>query len=243
MKSLKCVLCFTCILISGCRTYCDDHPSERQCGGPGAPYTTTRPGGGAGGGSWTDNGTSSSCASQPSNIPIDLSIPYMGQECNELCWAASIGMAAEFFGTAVYECQLASWLVLARTGTQYNCCYYGACNDPYCNQPAQGNEMAAALSQGLGIQGIHQTSPISETQLQLELTNHRPVIVGFHGPFSGHAAIVTGFAPGAPATYHVQDPWPTFGQVFISYDSLRQGPNGNQWHETFYKLNVNGICQ
>ena len=217
-----------------CPSYCDDHPNEKYCGGPGT--TVIQPPVGAGGGE-------NSCKTEPSSSAIELSIPYIGQECNELCWDASIDMVAQYYGKNFRECDIASWLVGARTGVQHDCCYYGACNDPYCNQPAQADEMAAVLSKGLSIHGIEQAQPLSEKQIQLELTNHRPIIVGFQGPFSGHAAVIVGYTPGNPVIYHIHDPWPTLGEVMTDYMGLLNGPNGAQWRYSFYQLNTGNSCK
>lgn len=158
------------ITLGGCRTYCDDHPFDQQC------QSSTSLGPGPGGGSGT-----LSCDQPPSSSPVQLGISYAQQECDELCWAATISMVSQFFGRPAAQCQLASAKVQMMTGASYDCCFAGACGDPNCDQPATNQMMGTILGSALGIHGVQLDRALTELELQTELTNNRPVIVGYLG--------------------------------------------------------------
>ncbi len=221
----------------GCETpsYCDQYPYDSQC----QPQSQTKfqpqpykppPSGDPG---------KSSCDQSVSSTPVELSIPYQPQECTNLCWAGSIAMIARYFGRPVQECQLASEKIRLSTGYTYNCCNASVCYDPNCNVPAHVQEVATLFSTSLGIYGTMLSRPLSEVELQIELSNQRPVMVFYQGNQSGHYAVIVGFTPGSPAYYHVNDPWPYFGSLQIPYQSIRLGPNGENWFMTYTRLSLN----
>lgn len=211
-------------LTAGCPdppTFCDQYPTSPICT------------------SGSQNIPPLACDLNPSSTPVMLNIPYLQQECDELCWAGAIDMVAQYFGQPYQECNLASYKVFIQTGYEYNCCNYGACNDPYCNQSATADQMGAVLGNGLGIHGVLLDRPLTPPEIEAELDNGRPIIVGFMGPFSGHAAVITGYTPGAPVTYRIYDPWPTYGVVTLDYQGLLAGP-GSPWYYSFYEFSTTG---
>jgi hypothetical protein len=66
-------------------------------------------------------------------------------------------------------------------------------------------------------------------------------MVGFEGPFNGHAAVVSGYFPGNPATYLLNDPY--FDQLRVTYDALLSGPMtggpATPWVETWVHMAPN----
>lgn len=115
------------------------------------------------------------------HLPISLSrvylpVPALPQQCQEWCWAATITMAAQYYGVAVDECTLAS----IKAGFQYPaCCDYAACSYPACDQPAPQPQMEYMLGTVLHIHGYALGSAISEAQIKTEISNGRPIIVGY----------------------------------------------------------------
>lgn len=171
-----------------------------------------------------------------------LQVMPIPQECQQWCWAAAITMVANYYQRPVSECQLAT-IRISNSGFQ--CCNFSACMFAPCDQPAQENEMSAILIAVVGLYGDYAMRPLTERELQTELSNGRPVIVGYRGPFSGHVAVIMGFSPANPdiglpfATYRVVDPWPAFGVLDLAYMQIRMGPSpdgGTPWNRSWYHM-------
>lgn len=177
------------------------------------------------------SGPSQTCGDRPpAESGVQLSIDLLPQPCSQWCWAAVSTVVGRYFGRPTSQCELAS----LKTGR--SCCQYGSCVFDACDQPALGEELTTILSRHFGLHGRWLGSPIPEEDLRTELSNGRPVIVGFQGPFAGHVAVVTGFAPGTPTTYRVLDPWPAYGEISsITYSELRNGPM-MPWTQTWLGL-------
>jgi hypothetical protein len=116
----------------------------------------------------------------------------------------------------------------------YNCCSFQACATQ-CNQTATVQEMQWHLSHE-GMASILLNRKLTETELQLELTLNRPVIVGYLSSFFGHVVLVSGFIPGSPSKYRVIDPY--YGVFEVTYDQLSSKyKNGAAyWGQTFYRF-------
>ena len=242
------------LIHGGCSSYCDDYPNDSRCRpvalGVGPSGFPTRSPGSSPTGVPTSGGPTNTqldalgCDGPPRTSVVNLGISYTQQECDEVCWAATIGMVSQFFGRPLQQCQLASMKVQLTTGASYDCCYAGACGDPYCDQPAVPQVMENVMSQGLDIHGLEVDRPLTEDELLIELSNNRPVIVGYVGPFAGHVAVINGFIWGSPTVYFVYDPWPSFGNIQIPYSAILQGPPGQPWRMSFAHLSQgNDPCQ
>lgn len=152
-------------------------------------------------------------------------------------------MVAQYFGRPVAECQLAREKLRLATGYLYDCCNVNMCADQYCNVPAYVSEVATLFTE-IGIRGNMLSRPLTEEELQIELSQQRPVMVFYQGNQSGHYAVISGFSPGYPASYHVDDPWPTAGSLSMPYASIRQGPNNENWYMTYAQLTTGAsVCQ
>lgn len=161
----------------------------------------------------------------------DLAVPFAYQQCTEWCWAGALTMVGNYYGKTPMECEFVS----AKTGLP--CCSYGACNYPQCNTVGTGSDIAILLSR-IGVHGVALQRALNENELQIELSNDRPVIVNYYNSFNGHYAVLSGFRKNAQgAVYHVMDPWPDFGQFWTTYQNIKNGPQGNTpWSYTFYHL-------
>lgn len=162
------------------------------------------------------------------HLPVDeggvqLDVGPQPQQCQEWCWAATTTMVANYYGVAASQCGLAS----IKAGFQYPaCCDYAACSYQACDQPAPPNQIDAVLGQVLGIHGYENDGAITQQQLALEISNGRPVIVGYLNSFAGHVVLVTGFRPQSYGgfLFHVVDPY--YGIFDVGYDQLRYGYMG-----------------
>lgn len=195
--------------------YCDRHESPyscpRDCG-----YT-----GNSGPGNDPDAGY---CGDR---LPIasggiTLSVPGMFQQCPEWCWAATITMVANYYGVTIAECGLAS----SKAGfSQPVCCRYGACAYQACDQPAPPRQMNFILGNLVGIHGYQADDKIAATRLMTELSNGRPVIVGYLNSFAGHVVLVRGFTGDRSSPeFDVIDPY--YGEFLVTYDQLAYGYAG-----------------
>jgi hypothetical protein len=160
---------------------------------------------------------------------VFLGVPEFWQQCQSWCWAASIAMVANYYGYNVAECTLANY----KSGLDY-CCGTYACASP-CNQTAMPQEIFYMLNQ-IGLKGVYRANALSEIELQIELSNGRPVYTMFQGSFTGHAVVVTGFSgvSTSPAYYHVVDPY--HGAQDMPYQSILWGPYGEHWSYTIFNL-------
>ncbi len=158
---------------------------------------------------------------------IRLDIRWRRQECDNWCWAATIVMAADYYGHEVKECSLAS----LRLDNLFQCCVDPICGARPCDEPANYGEVAEMLQESSGLHSSFYPRPLTEDKLKLELSNGRPVIVGFNGVESSHAAIVAGFKPPEAGEisfiYFILDP--SLGPISLDYEALRQGPTSEEF--------------
>lgn len=178
------------------------------------------------------------CDVQPPASGAQVAVSYIQQECDELCWAAAVDMVAQPFNKSYSQCQTASFMVSSQAGQQYNCCYYSACNDQYCNRAANDQMIGFVIKNGLKLYYSEISRPLSQDELKRELANNRPVIVGYQGPFSGHVAVIVGYSAGNPTMYTVYDPWPQFGMFTTAYENILSGPQ-TPWRTSFYRFSQN----
>jgi papain like cysteine protease AvrRpt2 len=174
-----------------------------------------------------------SCGNLPiSPTRIQLPLTPIAQQCAEWCWAASISMIANYYGATVQECTLAT----AATGNSVDCCNYAACSISACDQGEGGNAVDTFFPE-LGIHGSDYPCALPERELAAEIGAGRPVMIGFQGPFSGHAAVVSGYTPGNPATYTLNDPY--YGVFEMTYQELLAGGvqiGETPWAESWAQL-------
>ncbi len=159
---------------------------------------------------------------------VQLDVSRKMQECEDWCWAAAISMISDYYGRPASECGLAT----LRFGNMHQCCTGSACNLVPCNQPAGYRDVGRLLKQSAGIYSRFLPRPLTEQEIQLELSNGRPIIVGFSGVTSSHVAVVTGFERGrgneaSAAVYTVFDP--SLGTIILDYKILREGPTDEEF--------------
>ncbi|HTM68772.1 MAG TPA: papain-like cysteine protease family protein [Candidatus Binatia bacterium] len=154
---------------------------------------------------------------------VQLAVPELPQQCQEWCWAATTTMVAQYYGIQAQECVLAS----IKAGFQQPvCCQYSACSYQACDQAAPPNQIDVILGQVLGIHGYENDGAITQESLALEISNGRPVIIGYLNSFAGHVVLVTGFRRLSYHVFqfHVVDPY--YGVFDVDYNQLRYGYMG-----------------
>jgi|GEM_PF-2224223 len=240
--------CVLLIVMTGCPTdpVCGDYvceSTEREGGSFACPLDCQ------------DDGPDPSgyCDAPASASGAALDMWLMQQWCDQWCWSAVITNVANYYGKTadgygpVQECQLASY----RLGdpSLSVCCQYAACSYQACNSPGSFQQMSQIMT-ALGLTGRLEARPLTEAEIQVELTNGRPIIMAIQSQTSGHVALLTGYArQGGQATYRVDDPWPynMWGvpssgnagtRYFMSYQQLRYGSTTGQslWVATYTRL-------
>jgi len=210
-----------CIRGSSCGdSRCDD--AERSAG------SCAQDCGGGQQGCWNSN--------QISSAPIQLQIGAMAQQCQQWCWAAVTSMVGAYYGAYLQQCELAS---LKAGFTAPACCQYAACGYQPCDQPALPAEIDGVLGSVLGLYATRMSRGLDENELQIEISNGRPVIVGYTSSFSGHVVLVTGFSGQTDdmrATYTVVDPY--YGVFQVTHHELAYGYGLGtaRWAETWYQI-------
>ncbi len=166
---------------------------------------------------------------------VQLAIRERRQQCDSLCWAADIEMVASYYNIPITQCELAN----RKLGDGFDCCTTNRCPIA-CNKPATDDEVKKYFEE-LRIATTSVARPLMEEELQLELSNSRPVIVhfGYTNTYcltytmdprcAGHVAIVSGFVPKKktgdliePATYTILDS--SYDQTSATYEQLLAGP-------------------
>ena len=200
------------------------------------------------------------CDKPPSKKAVRLDLWLMQQWCTQWCWAAVITNAANYYGRTadglgpVDECQLPSRMY--DDSHLSICCSPDSCLDENCNRSATFAQMKDFLS-WLGIGSVFYDRPLTENEIQVEITNGRPIIMvikDYQDPSSFHVALITGYLPwrgkDGQTLYRVDDPWPTnvYGvpapvgsngtRREMLYQQLVYNTSTDQglWHSTYARL-------
>ncbi len=134
-------------------------------------------------------------------------------------WTAALAMITTYLGKPMAPCQVAS----VRVGGLSCCRPASALSQESCQKAAWPNEIELTLKD-MELHAVHLTRPLSEREIKQEISNGRPVLV-VRGT---QALVITGYAG---ATYHLLDPGPEGGTIFLSHDALAKG-----WRESWYLI-------
>lgn len=161
---------------------------------------------------------------RPEGIRLDVRLKK--QECDNWCWAAAISMVSDYYGRPKRECSIAS----LRLDNLFQCCVDPICGTSPCNEPATREDFDKILAAS-GLHWSFYLRPLTEEELKLELSNGRPVIVGFNGIESSHVAVAVGFRPPEgseiSSVYFLIDP--SVGHIDTDYEDLRNGPTSQEF--------------
>lgn len=205
MRSFIFALCACVFFAAGCR------PANPSCGD-----------------GWCDAGEPRSCPAdcRPQPEPycgdslradpygLELGVRPRGESCHAWAWAATVATVADWYGVGVTACGVASDM------SGYDCCGY-ACRGTVCDSPPRPRDVSALLGGAYGIHGFEESGPASELRLQTEISNGRPVIVGYVDAYVTHLVLVSGYRRGGWTAYRVHDPY--YGTFDLTYDELWYG--------------------
>lgn len=196
-----------------------------------------------------NNEASSEYCDRPApNQQVMLPITPMQQWCSQWCWAAVSTSISNYLGTQMTdsygqsrparECYLAS--VNGGFRDWSACCFAQACQSQGCNRPVAWSNMDDALAI-VGLNGRVVQRPLTEQEIRHEIANGRPIVVGVQGTGIGHVAMITGYTPGNPFIYQLDDPWPYSGmgstRFQLTYRQILNGPDGQSpWFGSWYRL-------
>eukprot|EP00027_Filamoeba_sp_ATCC50430_P000700 CAMPEP_0168548210 /NCGR_PEP_ID=MMETSP0413-20121227/4440_1 /TAXON_ID=136452 /ORGANISM="Filamoeba nolandi, Strain NC-AS-23-1" /LENGTH=157 /DNA_ID=CAMNT_0008578499 /DNA_START=334 /DNA_END=807 /DNA_ORIENTATION=+ len=126
-------------------------------------------------------------------------------------------------------------------GTVADCCYYGCYGS--CNSAAQPQQMASILG-SYGVSGWWKYGTLSESSLIAELSQERPLILGYSDLSGGHVVTLFGF-DSTTGAFLVTDPAYLFNGgapiFYVTYQQL-QYYAGKEWSITFYGMTTDGSC-
>ncbi|MBI2098807.1 hypothetical protein HYT45_00105 [Candidatus Uhrbacteria bacterium] len=182
------------------------------------------------------------CGDRPiSSSGCILSIPPLRQECSEHCWATVLEMLGTYYGREARVCELAG---IVRNHDRKSCCSLAdICGNALCNKPLTPEAIDDVLSSEFGLESRFAYRILLESELQTELSNGRPVIVGYAGREKSHVALITSFyfEPdrdfGAKAIYLVADPFNGFTQM--DYEQIIEGVGIDEpmpWEESWWRI-------
>ncbi len=154
--------------------------------------------------------------------------PLIGQETRYWCWAASVLMSANTYGTVnVTQSQIVQHVSPG-------------------NNDGMGSveETLEAVEYASGYTDFTQDDALTQSELNLVLDSGHPVIVLRVSPYitdntrMGHAFVICGYyIDGSEARYIIKDPWPEY---YISNDNYWPTPNEGQVYEMSYPEIVDG---
>lgn len=165
----------------------------------------------------------------PLNVPL-----IMQPTGSNWCWAACADMTAAYYGnTGVAQCDFANFLF----GLD-GCC--ASPSSPLCDQGASAQDIVKVYS-NYGINSTLSESTVSFSSLDFEVSNSRPVEVGYQWfdsqgrPDGGHVALViqTGVANNQEAV-RVNDP--AYGSGGVLYSNLLTAYGQGRWIATWTNI-------
>jgi len=128
--------------------------------------------------------TDPSCGGSPAPSSRALSVPFIQQQTQLWCWAATSEMIFRYYGVPASQCQLVS------TYLNRQCCT----GDPSC-VVASGNMQT--IQQGLlvvgGVRSTYLLRPLTFDEVASEISAGRPIMLAYRGSFAGHVVLLTGY--------------------------------------------------
>lgn len=138
-----------------------------------------------------------------------LQVPFMRQQTQVWCWAATIEMVSQYYGRSIDQCQILSAYLSG------NCCAL----PQFCLVAAPNMQtIQAGLFRLAGLRSDYVPSALPFGVIQAEIDAGRPIIVGYRGSFSGHVVVIVGYD--AQGRLWIHDPingafsGVPYGQVF-----------------------------
>ena len=136
-----------------------------------------------------------------------LTVQAARQQTQVWCWAASIEMVANYFGTAIGQCQT----VTLGYNNYYDCCAYPS----YCLTTAGEQDIITILSR-LGISSYYVPGALAWGDVVNEINNSRPIIMTYRNSFSGHVVVIYGY-DSLNRILYIHDPY--YGSFEVPYAS------------------------
>jgi hypothetical protein len=153
------------------------------------------------------------CYPYPILSSVDLTnwgLMLCQQVCSYWCWATTVSECVQYLlgkstgSCALNECYQAN-ILLKLNGGNGQCCVNGGCNLFGCNVGAQPAQVPQVLLQN-GLRSTLLYRALTEYEIKVELSQYRPIIMGFTDFSSGHVVLLYGFT--STGKYLVSDPWP-----------------------------------
>jgi len=194
--------------------------------------------------------SNNTCYPNPSASYIDLTqqgLMTCSQSCNEWCWATIITETVTFVqhqdnhhNCGQDECNLVSDLFDLNHGSgTIQCCSIGCSSG--CNIIPQPSQIISIINslQVYAVLTTTTSSPLSSKDLQLELSQLRPLILGYSSLSGGHIVIMVGFNI-TDGMFYLHDPW-TDQSYQATYDQL-QIYNEYNWTITISQITADNSC-
>lgn len=164
----------------------------------------------------------------PEPYGVYLGVTYRPAPCESWSWAASVSMIADYYGRGMSVCGYTSDL------TGYECCDH-VCDGTACDASPRPEAISALMGGIVGIHGFEEGAPVSEGRLQTELSNGRPVMLGYFDRWTAHVVVVYGYhASYGHWFYSYHDP--AYHSYAVTYDQLFYGARGPHWSTTWTGL-------
>ena len=156
---------------------------------------------------------------------VVLPVPYVQQQTEVWCWAASAEMVFRSHGRRISQCEtLSAWFFPANCCAQIRSCATTVPDTRYIQKTL------FALG---GIRSTWRIGALDFAEIMSEINARRPIIVGYRGSFSGHVVVLHGYDN--RRNVYIHDP--IYGSGWrVPYGSAFFYQGHLVWAETLYKI-------
>ncbi len=162
-----------------------------------------------------------------------LTVEEVEQEQTEWCWVGVSKCIVDYYGDTTEQCEIAEY-------TRNTATWHSFGNTDCCNNPNQGcnywnynyghtGSIKDILIFFAGVNNYGQSSPITEPQIDTELSNGRPFVIRW-GWYSGGGHFVVGYGKSGNTIYYM-NPWFGEGKKLADYNWVVDDGN-HQWTHT-----------
>jgi hypothetical protein len=157
-----------------------------------------------------------------------LAVPFVQQQTNNWCWAASAEMILRYYNASFgTQCQI----LTTKFRGQVDCCFYPVA----CDTPGYIQEISYALYYFKGLNSSIIQRGLTFPEVKTEIDAGRPIVVFYTGSFIGHFVVLYGYD--AAGQVYIHDP--VFGDFNPPYGTAftYTGPTTQlYWGASIYRI-------
>lgn len=169
-------------------------------------------------------------------------VSYISRGTSNLCWAATISMVSTYLGNSRSICQVATYSAEIKG----SCCDLTRDSPAHAIEQCNHGEILKPVLEKMGMYHLYTNGQLTKQDLELELSNGRPIILQvsyskdiYGRAFTGeHVIVVSGFNP--QGTFRVLNS-NKHAEENLTYEQLQNGPVEkwswySTWHHFSYRI-------